>query len=97
MNLKTPNTVMAIGAVAVGLIVALMDLVEGSPRPPRWAQVVEEEGDHILPSELAEQLLAHPSDVVVVDVRPAHEFATWHLVGSVNLSVPRLLGGVSGF
>lgn len=92
MKLEHPNRALALAAVGVGLLVALLDLGGTNPRPPRWAELVEQEGDHIHPRELANLMLAQPAHVVVVDVRPASEFAAWHLVGSSNLTVPQLLG-----
>ena len=92
MKLEHPNRALAVGAVGVALLVALLDVGGTDPRPPGWSELIEQEGDHILPRELADQMLAHPADVVVVDVRPASEFSAWHLVGAINLTVPQLLG-----
>jgi 3-mercaptopyruvate sulfurtransferase SseA len=58
---------------------------------PAWLHDIEAGADHIDPDELAQALLAG-DDVLVVDVRPADEFAGWHLPGAVNLSVPDVVG-----
>lgn len=43
-------------------------------------------------AELARRLVDAPETLLLVDVRPASEFASFHLPGSVNLDLPRLLG-----
>ena len=58
---------------------------------PAWLNDIETGADHVDPEELARALLAG-DDVLVVDVRPADEFAGWHLPGAVNLSVPDVVG-----
>lgn len=82
---------LAIGAVGLGLIVALAALA-GREVAPHWARAIEQEGDHVTPRALADLLLSQPQDVVIVDVRPASEFGPWHLPGAHNLSLPQLLG-----
>lgn len=82
---------LAMAAAGLGAIVVLANL-SGRVAAPSWAKAIEQEGDHVTARELADQLLAHPSEVVVVDVRPASEFALWRIPGAVNLSLPQLLG-----
>ena len=82
---------LAIGAAGLGLIVALAALA-GRETAPGWAKAIEQEGDHVTPRALADQLLGQPQDVVVVDVRPQSEFEEWHLPGAHNLPLPQLLG-----
>ena len=48
--------------------------------------------DRDLARVLAERLLADPHSVLLVDVRPALEFETFHLPGAVNLDLNDLLG-----
>jgi thiosulfate/3-mercaptopyruvate sulfurtransferase len=57
-----------------------------------WLQDVETGQDHISPQDLARELLAAPTDLALVDLRPAAEFASWHLPGAVNLTVPEVCG-----
>jgi len=64
----------------------------GSTEAPAWAQAVEAGDDHLPAADLARRLLDAPDSVLVVDVRPADEFAAFHLPGSRNLDLPRLLG-----
>lgn len=59
---------------------------------PAWAHAVEAGDDHLPAAELARRLLDAPDSVLLVDVRPSEEFAAFHLVGSRNLDLPRLLG-----
>ena len=98
MDMKRIVQTLAVAAVAVGLILVLADSGGRDAKPggsadgASWADAIEQEGDHIKPAALADRMLAKKGDTVVVDVRPAEEFAAWHLPGAVNLSVPQVLG-----
>ncbi len=89
--------VIAIGATALVLAAAL---AIGGPAPHQdsvvehasWLQDIETGADHIEPDELARELLAAPTDVVLVDLRPADEYAAWHLPGAVHATVPQICG-----
>jgi thiosulfate/3-mercaptopyruvate sulfurtransferase len=94
METSSLAQVAALGAMSLALVVALVD------RPPMlaaegatdWPAAIESGADHIHPNELAERLLADPSSVLLVDVRPLAEFETFHLPGAFNLDVSELLG-----
>lgn len=99
----------ALSATGIALVVALLvpgagrrpspTAAAASPMAPvaasavgLWARAVEAGGDHVAPEELAARML-RGDDVLVIDVRPADEFASgFRLPGSVNMDVPRLLG-----
>lgn len=51
---------------------------------------VESAQDHIEPEELADRLLAGEPGLVVVDVRPAFEFAAFHIKGAINIPLAQL-------
>jgi len=51
---------------------------------------VEAGNDHIEPEDLADRLLAGETDLAVFDLRPAAEFAAFHLRGARNVSLPDL-------
>ncbi len=100
MNTTFLPQVAALSAMGLALVVALVDRphevtaqsnvsaeLEGS-----WPQAIEAGADHITPADLAGRLLADPHSVLMVDVRPADEFAAYHLPGAVNLDLPDLLG-----
>ena len=53
-------------------------------------QKVDEAADHIEPEELAERLVRGAQDLLVVDVRPAEEYAAFHIRGAVNVPLPEL-------
>lgn len=61
-------------------------------RAGSWAREIESGAEHITPTELAAALLSHPADYVLVDVRPAVEFAAYHLPGAHALDLAALLG-----
>ena len=46
--------------------------------------------DHIEPEELADRLMAGESGLTVVDVRPAEEFASFHIRGAINIPLAEL-------
>lgn len=60
--------------------------------PAAWLQDVETGADHIAATDLARELLAAPKDLALVDLRPADEFAQYHLPFAVNLTVPEVCG-----
>jgi thiosulfate/3-mercaptopyruvate sulfurtransferase len=79
--------------MGLALIVALVDRPrESSAATNAWPADVEAGTDHITPTELAERLLADPSSMLLVDVRPPAQFAAFHLPGAINLDVVELLG-----
>lgn len=51
---------------------------------------VEQAEDHVEPEALAEAMLAREANLVVVDVRPAAEFAAFHLRGALNVPLAQL-------
>ncbi len=51
---------------------------------------VEQARDHIEPEELADRLMAGEPDLILVDVRPATEFNTFHIRGAINVSLATL-------
>lgn len=63
-----------------------------STSQPAWLHDIESGADHIDARELAAELMAGHADVVLVDVRPAAEYAAYHLPSAINLSVPELCG-----
>jgi thiosulfate/3-mercaptopyruvate sulfurtransferase len=90
-SIRTP--LIAFAAMGLALVVALVDRPHAAGAGTEvWAAEIEQGQDHITPAELAERLLTAPDSVLVIDVRPADEFAAFHLPGSVNLDVAALLG-----
>lgn len=97
METKRLIQTLAIAAVGAGVILALTDTARSPGEAAAetlagFTAPIEEEADHIDPSDLTDRLLAGAGGVVTVDVRPADEFAAWHLPGAVNLTVPQVLG-----
>lgn len=96
MNASRNNQIVAIGAMVVLVAVAVM--LAGSGRrgaataDPAALHEIESGADHIDPATLAAEIMAAAPDLVLVDVRPAEEFAAFHLPRAVNLDLPRLLG-----
>ncbi|HEX6810418.1 MAG TPA: rhodanese-like domain-containing protein [Planctomycetota bacterium] len=89
-------------AAALGAMVFIVGsaLVVGTLSPPgapaadagRRLQQIEDGTDHIDAATLAAELMAAPDEVVLVDVRPAVEYAAWHLPSAVNMTVPEVAG-----
>jgi thiosulfate/3-mercaptopyruvate sulfurtransferase len=93
MSTLNLGQVTALGAMGLALTVALIGRAPTRAAPPlAWAGAIEAGEDHITPAELAERLRTAPRSVLLVDVRPADEFATFHLPGAHNLDLPELLG-----
>jgi 3-mercaptopyruvate sulfurtransferase SseA len=104
MNLSTSTHSQAVG-IGVMVVALAAALTIGGPSPtatstttslpatgPTWLQQIETGEDHISPPELARELLAAPKDLALVDLRPAEEFAVWHLPSAQNLTVPQVCG-----
>lgn len=81
-------------AIGAALLVAPRshDDREAAAAAPAWLQQIETGADHIDTDELLHELLTGAPGLLLVDVRPADEFAAWHLPGAVNLAVPELCG-----
>jgi len=102
------GTLAAIGVLAVAAVLAVVDRGgpgESSRAPrasttsaaadtnaPAWTTAIEAGDDHIAAAAFARRLAEAPETLLVVDVRPADEYAAFHLPGSHNLDLVRLLG-----
>ncbi|MBL8748061.1 MAG: hypothetical protein JNK78_02805 [Planctomycetes bacterium] len=89
---------LAVGFMAIAVAAALvLGGLQPAARTSRvndvaWLQAIETGEDHISPTDLARELLAAPTDLALVDLRPAEEFAQWHLPFAINLTVPQVCG-----
>lgn len=83
---------MALAVVAALTIGGLAPHTRGDKTQAPWLSAIETGADHIDAQDLARELLAAPADVVLVDVRPANEYAGYHLPFAHNLSVPEVCG-----
>jgi thiosulfate/3-mercaptopyruvate sulfurtransferase len=79
-------------ALAIGPLVRTPSSTAQGADAPAWLADIESGADHIEPAALADELLAARGDVVLVDLRPAEEFAAWHLPGALSMTVPELCG-----
>ncbi|MCA8964022.1 MAG: hypothetical protein H6838_08405 [Planctomycetes bacterium] len=87
------NQVIALGAMVLLLAAALMvggggTSGGGAASSNERLAAVETGGDHIGSSELATRILAGGQGMLLVDVRPADEYAAFHLPRAVNMTVP---------
>ena len=64
--------------------------VTSSPSEPALMASIEEAEDHIEPEELADRLVTGDPSLLVVDTRPASEYAAFHIRGAVNILLPDL-------
>jgi thiosulfate/3-mercaptopyruvate sulfurtransferase len=106
MDATRTKLLSAFAVLAVAIVIAVVDRdpVPGTRGPaaagptardtsaPAWAAQVEAGEDHLTADDFARRLLDAPDTVAIVDVRPADEFAAFHLPGAVNLDLVRLLG-----
>jgi thiosulfate/3-mercaptopyruvate sulfurtransferase len=104
MNPDTGRQWVAIGAMVVAIFTAIGlgsgaggSGAGGAPESAApWADAIESGADHVDASDLAPAVMAARGDLLLVDVRPADEYAAFHLPGAVNLTVPQLLGAEGG-
>ena len=74
-------------ALAIGPLVRTSAASEdGAATATPWLADIESGADHIEPEALADELLAARGDVALVDLRPADEFAAWHLPGALSMT-----------
>lgn len=93
-----PSLLKGFGLMLIVLAVALMLLptpatvpsLATQPGEPALLAAIEAAEDHIEPEELADRLLAGDPSLLLVDVRPAVEYAAFHLRGAVNILLPDL-------
>jgi len=92
---------LALVAVATGLFVLSPAVAKNSGKQPgansatatvekTLMSYIEQARDHIEPEELAERLMAGDPDLVLVDVRPAVEFNSFHIRGAINVPLAGL-------
>ncbi len=97
MDTRTAQ-ILALGAMVIALGFALLDTGSSSTMPDYaagsygWTAAVEAGEDHVTPDALASMMLDTPEKLLIVDVRPAEEFAAFSLPGAVNLDLVALLG-----
>ncbi len=93
---RNNGPIVAIGVMVVAVVVSLVLLGRGSTRAgerdPAPLQAIEQGQDHIEPMALAMEIMAARPDFALVDVRPADEYAAFHLPRARNLDLPALLG-----
>ena len=51
---------------------------------------IDEGADHVEPEDLADRIIAGEPGLVVVDVRPAEEYAAFHIRGAISAALPEL-------
>lgn len=58
--------------------------------PRELARLVEGEMDHVTPEQLADWLIAGRQDFRLIDLRPAGDYAAYHVPGAENLAITAL-------
>ena len=90
MNSETTKQSVAIGAMVFGVAAVLVvggltpDGAVPAATAPSYLAQIEQGQDHIDAETLARELMAARGDTAVADLRPAAEFAAWHLPGAVR-------------
>ncbi len=98
MKASTWAQIAALALMACVLLLAIVardgfpSVTRDAQPAPTWASSVESAEDHMSAVDFVSHVLSDPDSVAIVDVRPAEEFAAFHLASSVNLDLPRLLG-----
>jgi 3-mercaptopyruvate sulfurtransferase SseA len=94
-----PSIVMALSLILLALAAGVTVSPSGGARPAESAagsteqqllEQVDQAADHIEPEELAERLARGEQDLLVVDIRPAEEYAAFHIRGAVNVPMSEL-------
>lgn len=96
--LKTYTVALIIAALGLYAVQggAAREAVEDAPaNTSALLADIESAKDHIEAEELADRLMAGETGLVVVDIRPAGEYAEFHIRGALNLSMPDLPGALA--
>jgi 3-mercaptopyruvate sulfurtransferase SseA len=91
---KQAVALLAMAALLV-FVLAIGGAVEAPMRQaesPSWLNDIETGADHIGPLELAAELMAHPGEIALVDLRPREEHAAFCLPGAVCMTAPEAAG-----
>ncbi len=90
---------LALVTVAAGLFVLSPSVTKAVAGPAEAGALTSEKAlmasvqqarDHIEPEELADRLMAGEGNLVVVDVRPAFEFNSFHIRAAINVPLAQL-------
>lgn len=108
MDTPRSRTFAALAVLGVAVVLAVVDRgpvagptgpgrpapsdASAAPAAPVWAAEVEAGADHLDADTFVRTWLERPDAYLVVDVRPADEFAAWHLPGAHRLDLVALLG-----
>ena len=80
--------VLPLGLIIAGQSIPTSDPAltsEISATEKKLLESINQAADHIEPEELADRLTAGQVDLILVDIRPANEFAAFHIKGAVNV------------
>ncbi|MBP7050957.1 MAG: YeeE/YedE family protein [Phycisphaerae bacterium] len=96
-----PGIVMAVSLILLALAAGTAVSPSGATRPAavmagsteqQLLQQVDQAADHIESEELADRLVRGEQDLLLVDIRPAEEYASFHIRGAVNVPMSELHG-----
>ena len=95
---KNSAVLKALTVIMLTISVALLIVGAGSAVPviadiqseSQLLQAVDQALDHIEPEELADRIMLRPPDLLVVDIRPASEYARYHLPDAQNIALKDL-------
>ncbi|MBN1509950.1 MAG: YeeE/YedE family protein [Sedimentisphaerales bacterium] len=96
-----PASVMALSLILLALATGATLSPSAAARPAesvvvsaesQLLQQVDQAADHIEPEELADRLTRGEPDLLLVDIRPAQEYASFHIRGAVNVPMSELHG-----
>jgi thiosulfate/3-mercaptopyruvate sulfurtransferase len=97
-----------LGSFSVALVILALGLVVVQGRmpskkvgygPARTAAMlaeIESAKDHMEPEELADRLMKGEKGLLLIDIRPAEEYAEYHIRGAVNIAMSELPAALSG-
>jgi uncharacterized protein len=87
------NQKLALGALTLGVIALFARPLRGNVVTvdvKELAALIDSEDDHVTPRELAAWIVETRSDYRLVDLRPAKDYAEYHLPGAENVTLSAL-------
>lgn len=93
-----PGIVMALSLILLALAAGTVVSSSGIAHPAavtasteqQLLEQVDQAADHIEPEELADRLVRGEQDLLLLDIRPAEEYASFHIRGAVNVPMSEL-------
>ncbi|PKN67634.1 MAG: sulfurtransferase [Deltaproteobacteria bacterium HGW-Deltaproteobacteria-15] len=95
-SFSTAMVLLALGSMALQSITPGEKVSDTPARSATFLEQIESAEDHMEPEEVADRLMQGDKGLMLVDIRPAEEYALSHIAGAVNIPLSDLPAALSG-